>query len=203
MLQDAPTETAANELVEIGRLLSARGWVPATAGNFSRRVDKERIAITASGLDKGELTAADIRIIPLAGPVPAGVSAETPLHLALYRRDPEIGAVLHTHSLAATVVGRAHAGAREIVFRDYELQKGIRGRTTHESPFHLPLVANSQDMTALTAEVEGRLGADDHGYLLAGHGLYAWGRDMAEARRHLEALEFLLACELEHGRYRK
>ncbi len=203
MLQDAPTQKAAEELVEVGRLLSARGWVPATAGNFSRRVDRERIAITASGLDKGELAVTDIRVIPLAGPVPADVSAETPLHLSLYRRDPEIGAVLHTHSLAATVVGRAHTGERGIVFRDYELQKGMRGRTTHEMPLHLPLFANSQDMTALTAEVEGRLSADDHGYVLAGHGLYAWGRDMAEARRHLEALEFLLACELEQGRYRR
>lgn len=203
MLQDAHTQKAAEELVEIGRLLSARGWVPATAGNFSRRVDRDRIAITASGLDKGELAVTDIRIIPLDGSVPAGVSAETPLHLSLYRHDPEIGAVLHTHSLAATVVSRAHAGEREIVFRDYELQKGMRGRNTHEAPFHLPLFANSQDMTALTAEVESRLSADGYGYILAGHGLYAWGRDMAEARRHLEALEFLLACELEQGRYRR
>ena len=202
MLKDAETEKAANELVAIGRLLSARGWVPATAGNFSRRVDRDRIAITGSGLDKGELTPEGIRIIALAGPVPSGVSAETPLHLSLYRRDPEIGAVLHTHSLAATVVGRAHAGASEIVFRDYELQKGLRGRTTHATPLHVPLFANSQDMTALTVEVERRLSIDDYGYVLAGHGLYAWGRDMPEARRHLEALEFLLACELEQGRYR-
>ena len=203
MLKDTETEKAANELVEIGRLLSARGWVPATAGNFSRRVDRDRIAITGSGLDKGALTPEDIRIIPLAGPVPSGVSAETPLHVCLYRRDPEIGAVLHTHSLAATVVGRAHAGAPEIVFRDYELQKGLRGRTTHATPLHVPLFANSQDMAALTAEVEHRLSIDDHGYVLAGHGLYAWGRDMPEARRHLEALEFLLSCELEQGRYRR
>ena len=62
----------------------------------------------------------------------------------------------------------------------------------------VPVLPNSQDMTELSAQVEALLDAAPMwGYLIDGHGLYAWGRDMAEARRHLEAFEFLLHCELE------
>jgi methylthioribulose-1-phosphate dehydratase len=199
-----PEQAAAREIVAIGQVLAQRGWVPATSGNLSRRIDATRIAITASGLDKGSLSPEDIRVVALTQPLPRDVSAETPLHVSLYRRDPEIGAVLHTHSLAATVVSRAQAGADAIVLDGYELQKGIRGYGSHEQALHLPLFANSQDMVQLTADVEQRLAGRTgiQGYALCGHGLYAWGRTMAEARRHLEAFEFLLACELERGRYR-
>jgi methylthioribulose-1-phosphate dehydratase len=197
-------QAAAAELIALGRLFAGRGWVPATAGNFSCRVGGTRIAITMSGVDKGALAASDIAFLDLGGPMAPGVSAETPLHLQLYRRDSAIGSVLHTHSLAATVVGRAHAGANAIVLEGYEVQKGLRGRTRHDRPLALPLIANSQDMDALAEEVSRRLDVceETFGYVLAGHGLYAWGRDAAEARRHLEALEFLLVCELERGRYR-
>jgi methylthioribulose-1-phosphate dehydratase len=197
-------EAIVSEIIETGRLLSARGWVPATSGNFSRRIDADTIAITTSGIDKGELTPADVCAINLHAPLPAGVSAETPLHVALYAHAPDVGAVLHTHSLAATVVSLAHGDAASIALSNYEIVKGIRGFRSHEDTLHLPLFANSQDMETLAVAVQSRLHAKPgpFGFVLAGHGLYAWGATMREARRHIEALEFLLACELERGRYR-
>jgi methylthioribulose-1-phosphate dehydratase len=125
-------------------------------------------------------------------------SAETLLHTQLYRRFPEVGCILHTHSKAQTVASRLFAAQGHITFEGYELQKAFRGNDTHEAAVRVPVLPNSQDMPALAARVEAELDRGPlWGYLIEGHGLYAWGRDMAEARRHLEAFEFLLDCELE------
>jgi methylthioribulose-1-phosphate dehydratase len=186
----------------IGRFASARGWVPATSGNFSCRIDADTAAVTRSGVDKGNLGAGQIAALWLNAPVPPGMSAETPLHLARYRSSPEIGAVVHVHTVAATVLSRLHAADGVLNLSGFEMHKALRGITTHESDVQLPIFANSQDTDALAATVEARLGsvAAIPGYLLAGHGLYAWGRTMDEARRHLEGIEFLLACTLEERR---
>jgi methylthioribulose-1-phosphate dehydratase len=195
-------ETAASELIAAGRDFAARGWVAATSGNFSRRLAGGRIAITVSGRDKGSLVPADFVAFDAAGPVPAGVSAEAPLHVSLYRRDPAIGAVLHVHSVAATLASLRHAANGEIVLAGYEMLKALAGIATHEASIVVPIFANDQDVPALAARVEQRLtGAPGEvGYLIAGHGLYTWGRTVAEARRHVEAFDFLLTCELEKGR---
>lgn len=197
-------DSAVAEIIDVGRFLAARGWVPATSGNFSRRLDHETIAITASGADKGDLRPGDVKVIALAAPLPPGVSAETPVHVALYRRTPDIGAILHTHSLASTVVSVAQPDRLSIPLANYELVKGIRGHNSHEDTLHLPVFPNSQDMDAVAVSLEAHLDKNPgcFGFVLAGHGLYAWGSGMKEARRHVEALEFLLACELERGRYR-
>ena len=195
----------AREIIDVGAWVAARGWVPATSGNFSRRIDAKTFAITASGVDKGTLSTADIRAVTLWSPVPSGVSAETPIHMALYEDDPNVGAVLHTHSLAATVVSLAHAQDTKIALSDYEIVKGIRGYRSHAETFELPLFSNSQDMDQLAKEIRIQVKAQPRmfGFVLCGHGLYAWGSDMREARRHTEAIEFLLACELDKGRYRR
>jgi methylthioribulose-1-phosphate dehydratase len=195
-------ESALSDLAEAGRFCAARGWVVATSGNLSRRLDATRMAVTASGRDKGALTAADIAAVDLAAPLPAGVSAEAPLHVALYCRDPAIGAILHVHAVAATLISRSREAAGEVVLHGYEMLKALAGIGTHEATVRVPVFANDQDTERLAALVDRRLtGAPGEvGYLIAGHGLYAWGRNMAEARRHLEAFDFLFTCELENGR---
>lgn len=193
------------ELIAIGRFAAEHGWVPATSGNFSRRLEDGRIAITRSGADKGDLRHDDIAVLAPQGVLPAGVSAETPLHMARYRADAGIGAILHVHSIAATVLSRAEAARGALQLNGFEMLKSIAGVTTHEAAVDLPIFPNSQDMDALAAEIEARLGAGARvpGYLLAGHGLYAWGRDVNEARRHVEGLEFLLGCALEERRIQR
>ncbi|AWV07590.1 methylthioribulose 1-phosphate dehydratase [Marilutibacter maris] len=195
----------AGELIVNIRELSERGWTPATSSNFSQRMDDAHIAITVSGRDKGRLTEADIMVVDLDGqPVATDKksSAETLLHTQLYRRFPEIGCVLHTHSLAQTVASRLFSGNGHVHLEGYELLKAFTGNTTHETTVELPVLPNSQDMPTLAAQVDALLDVQPMwGYLIDGHGLYAWGRDMAEARRHLEAFEFLLACELEMRKF--
>lgn len=197
----------AREIAEAGRDLGARGWTPATSSNFSRRYDTTHAAVTISGRDKGRLGVDDIMLVDLAGNAvgtAARPSAETLLHVQMYRRDPDIGAVLHTHSHNQTVASRLYAAQGLIRFNGFELQKAITGFTTHESELDLPVFPNTQDMPELVARVDAWLdtGKPLYGYLIDGHGIYTWGRTMAEAKRHLEAFEFLIAVELDLRRLR-
>jgi methylthioribulose-1-phosphate dehydratase len=197
---------AASAVIEAGRLAAARGWVPATSGNFSARIDERSFAITRSGVDKGALTDDDAQTI--GGPLLKGSSAEAALHLRLYRDAPESGAIFHVHSPAASVIGRAHARYGAIRIEGWELQKALRGVTTHEAVIETPVFDNDQNVEALAERVAIRLAEPARdavpapGYVLAGHGLYAWGRDAKEAWRHLEALETLFHQILVSRSYR-
>jgi methylthioribulose-1-phosphate dehydratase len=191
----------ADEIVANVRELSAAGLTPATSSNFSLRLDERHAAITVSGRDKGRLTDEDIMVVDFDGHAVGGdlrPSAETLLHTQLYQRFPEIGCVLHTHSQAQTVASRLYSGAGRVHLEGYELLKAFAGNHTHETRVDVPVLPNTQDMRTLAAQVDALLDTQCMwGYLIDGHGLYTWGRDMAEARRHLDAFEFLLGCELE------
>ena len=194
-------QARAAEIVATTRELAALGWTPATGGNFSMRLDDRHAAITVSGRDKGRLTEADVMVVDWDGQAVGSShrpSAETLLHTQLYKRFPEVGCVLHTHSLNQTLASRLYAGAGHVRFEDYELIKAFRGQSTHATQMDVPVLANNQHMPTLAAQVDVLLdGGPLCGYLIEGHGLYAWGVDMTEARRHLDAFEFLLSCELE------
>ncbi len=192
------------EIIDAGLFLHDRGWVPATSGNFSARLDRDWAAVTASGKHKGRLAHNDVLAVDMDGrPLNAGArpSAETLLHTALYRELPEVGAVLHTHSIADTVISRASQGD-ELVLTDYEVLKAFAGVKSHKTSLVTPVFANTQDMAALAAAVTERLRAQANlwGFLIRGHGLYVWGASMPDALRHVEAYQFLFACELEARR---
>ena len=199
-MDDAATTAAAQALCDTVRWFASRGYCPATGGNFSSRLDDEHVLITASGVYKTALTPAELLPMTIHGELLAEgkPSAETGLHLALYRRDPAIGAVLHVHSIANTLLSRIHTPQR-LRFEGYEMQKSITGNITHEATLDLPVLDNSQNMETLAAALEARFdeAAPAFGFLVRGHGIYAWGADLASARRHLEGWEFLLACELQ------
>jgi methylthioribulose-1-phosphate dehydratase len=192
----------ARELIEAGRYIHGKGWVPATSGNFSARLADGRIAITVSGRHKGELTPDDIMLIDSEGHSLDGKkpSAETLLHTALYRRYPAVGAVLHPHSPGATVVSRLVREA--VVLEDYELLKALAGIDTHEARVVIPIFPNDQDIPRLARKVDEYIErrGDIYGYIIAGHGFYTWGASVRDALRHVEALEFLFDLEIRlHG----
>jgi methylthioribulose-1-phosphate dehydratase len=192
---------AADSIVGAGRRMDRRGWVPATAGNISVRLGPERIAITRSGTHKGYLNAADVMEVDLSGRAitPSKPSAETGLHCQLYRLSPAVGAVLHGHSVAATVLSLA--GGDRIAFTGYEVVKAFEGQTTHATTVELPIYDNDQDIARLAAAIEPDLRRGlPLGYLIRGHGVYVWAETMHTALARLEGLEFLLACELERRR---
>jgi methylthioribulose-1-phosphate dehydratase len=192
----------AHELIDAGRYIHGRGWAPATSGNFSARLSDGRIAITVSGRHKGELTPDDIMLIDAEGHSLDGKkpSAETLLHTSIYRRYPDVGAVLHPHAPSATLLSRFFRG--ELVLQDYELLKALPGINTHETRIVVPIFPNDQNIPRLAQKVDEylELHGDVYAYVIAGHGFYTWGASVKDALRHVEALEFLfdIECRL-HG----
>jgi methylthioribulose-1-phosphate dehydratase len=186
----------AEQLAEVGRHCYERGWALGTSGNFSAvvRTDPLTLAITTSGVDKGLLDSSHIVAIDEHGRVLQGSgtpSAEVTLHLAIVR-SRGAGAVLHTHSVWSTILSEAATdGGLEI--QGYEMLKGLDGVRTHEHRERLPIVQNTQDWTAAAPRIETMLREhpEAHGFLIRGHGLYTWGKDLAEAKRQVEILEFL------------
>jgi len=198
-LPRVPADAAA-EMIETGADFHRRGWSLATSSNYSVVLSREplRLLVTASGRDKGRLGADDFVVVDHQGravdPAHPRPSAETLLHVVAARREG-VGAVLHTHSVWGTLLSERYAGAGELVLEGYEMLKGLEGIGTHETRLAFPVVRNTQDMPALAWELAERMGDPGdslrHGYLIEGHGLYTWGSTVAEARRHVEALEFL------------
>ena len=195
---------AADEIVAAGRRLDRFGWVAATAGNLSRRLADGRIAITRSGTHKGLLTRDGVIEVDATGrPAHASdlPSAETALHCQLYAASPATGAVLHGHSVAATVLSMA-APDVELWFEDYEFLKLFDGQGTHEVRLRLPIFDNDQDIARLCRTIAPLLDGLVMGYLIRGHGVYVWGSTMPVALARLEGLEFLVACALERRKLR-
>lgn len=197
-----------DSLVGAGRWMSARGLLPATSGNLSARVSPTHAVITASGVDKGDLRPEDFVVLDVREPPHPRASAETPLHLRMYRDHADVGAVLHGHSLVSTLMSQRGEPDGALRLHGYELQKAFAGIDTHDVTIEIPIAPNGQDVGALADVVAARLAAPRRGavsapcYLLAGHGFYGWGRTVADARRHVEALDFLLQCELQKATMR-
>jgi methylthioribulose-1-phosphate dehydratase len=195
-------DSLALQLAEIGRHCYARGWALGTSGNFSAVVSRDplRLAITASGVDKGQLTAEQVLEIGADGSVLSGSgtpSAEASVHVTVAReRGAAAGAVVHTHSIWSTILSEAAAGERGsgLAIEGYEMLKGLDGNHTHEHREWLPIVENRQDWSAAAPGIAAMLAQHPaaHGFLVRRHGLYTWGKDLAAAKRHVEVLEFLL-----------
>ncbi|MBL8888777.1 MAG: methylthioribulose 1-phosphate dehydratase [Planctomycetaceae bacterium] len=195
------------ELVQTGHLFYQRGWSVGTSSNYSVMIDRNplELLVTASGMHKGRLNASDfVRINDQGRPVVPGQpksSAETMLHVVAAQKMPEIGCVLHTHSIWGTILGDRFFNQGFVPINGFEMLKGLAGITTHDVNYQLKIFENTQDIGALSQEVGAWLeqelasgGPGPHGYLIRKHGLYTWGKDVAEAQRHIEIFEFLLEC---------
>ncbi|MGB0954496.1 MAG: methylthioribulose 1-phosphate dehydratase [Panacagrimonas sp.] len=193
-----PQQALAEQMIAIGRLFHQRAWVPATGGNFSARLGSDSLLITASGWHKGELAPQAFLAVDLAGETQQTdkkASYETLLHCQAYRRNPQVGAVLHTHSIANTVLSRR----KSVIFlRQYELLKILPGLNTHAAAVAIPVFENDQNIQRLADVVDRHIQSNPMtpAYLIQGHGLYTWGDDLNQARHRVEALEFMFECEL-------
>ncbi|WMO15478.1 methylthioribulose 1-phosphate dehydratase [Pseudoalteromonas piscicida] len=194
------TQAAKLALIDAGAWVAQQGWVPATGGNFSIKTDSGFV-VTASGFDKGKLTPEQFLELDATGTIIAGSgkpSAETALHLKLYELCVGAQCILHTHSVAATVLSRFIQG-EQFQISGYEMQKSLSGIQSHEETLSIAIFDNDQDIERLAQRVAQSHQNTPviHGVLIRGHGLYAVGRTVQETRRHIEGLEFLFACELE------
>lgn len=186
------------QIVDTASTFYSRGWLYGTSGNLSAVISESplRIAITGSGLHKGKLDLSGLIEIDGEGKVINGtgkVSSEADLHIAVIR-EMHAGSVFHTHSVWSTILSRRYLKEEGIVFNGYEMLKGLANVATHEHSEWIPIVENSQNMKTLSVTITELLREhpEIHGFMLSGHGLYTWGRTMAEAERHVEVIEFLL-----------
>ena len=199
------------ELVEAIGFLAEKGWVPATSSNFSTKIDTHLISISRSGVDKSKFVEDDLIVIDFEGEVlfPKGErsSAETLIHTTIYKHFADINCVLHTHSINGTLLSRLISAKKECVrdgqlgtyFEGYEVQKAFWGTTDHVGKIILPVFPNSQDMVGFAEMLSVFLQSNTeplYGFLIVGHGLYTWGRSISEGKRHIEAFEFLMECDL-------
>jgi methylthioribulose-1-phosphate dehydratase len=196
----AGLEDRIDALREAGACFWQRGWSLGTSSNYSVVVSRAplELLITASGKDKGKLGRADfVRVGSDGRPTSPGQpksSAETLLHVVAAEQ-PNVGAVLHTHSVWGTLLSDYFAAQAGFEINGFEMLKGLDGVTTHEHTQWVPIFENTQHIPDLAEQVREALRDVDrpltHGYLIRLHGLYTWGRDLEEARRHIEIFEFL------------
>lgn len=192
---------AAESLCGVTQSFYRRGWCLGTSGNFSILLqdDPIHLLITRSGCDKARLTSEDLVIVGRDGKAVAGEtrqpSAEALLH-ATVAAVTRARAVLHVHSVWNTLLSEHYLAAGGFVITGYEMLKGLEGVDTHRAEVFVPVVANSQDMAALSAYALELLAEwpSTNGFLIAGHGLYTWGSTLADAQRHVEVFEFLFEC---------
>lgn len=192
-----------DQLRDVGAMFWQRSWSVGTSSNYSIVTSREplELLVTASGKDKGRLRSADfVRVGADGRPTVEGQpksSAETLLHVVAAQQ-PGVGAVLHTHSVWSTVLSDLFFSQGGIELSGYEMLKGLEGIATHESTAWVEIFDNTQNIPALAEQVRERMNdaADplQYGYLIRRHGLYTWGRDLEEARRHVEIFEFLFEC---------
>ncbi|QNI72656.1 methylthioribulose 1-phosphate dehydratase [Synechococcus sp. NOUM97013] len=186
----------ASALISTMQALHRRGWCDGTGGNFSVVVDREplQLLMAPSGVDKGTVTRGDLIVVNGEGKVMKGngrASAETLMHLRIVEQCGA-GAVLHTHSINATWLSRRFLDQGSLVLEGWEMLKGLQGINTHATSIELPIINNDQNLETLSETAGQRLEQAPHGLLVSGHGLYAWGADLQQARRHTEIHEFLL-----------
>lgn len=198
-----PYAEQVDQLRRVGNIFWQRGWSLGTSSNYSVVVHRDplQILVTASGKDKGRLGREDFVLVDAQGvptrPNQPKSSAETLLHCVAAQRS-DVGAILHTHSVWSTVLSERFAPLGGIMLEGFEMLKGLNGVATHEHRQWLPIFENTQDIPSLAEKVQAAMQQPEqpltHGYLIRRHGIYTWGRDLDEAARQIEILEFLLEC---------
>lgn len=186
-------------LVQLIRTLNARGWSPATSTNYSFIDENQQCWVSRSGVNKADFTEQDFMSIDANG-VGSGMfhgikpSDETQIHLWIYRNFPRAKVVLHSHGKYPVLISQFNEHFFPV--QGYELQKGFKGCTSHLESLQIPIIDNHQDMTALCAELDTRHpDIQQHCFIIAGHGTYAWGETIFDAQKHLETLDYLCECE--------
>lgn len=187
------------QIAETIRHYNAKGWSPATSTNYSFKDDEGTIWVSRSGVDKSQFQADDFIKVNKDGFAIGefeGIrpSAETLIHCVLYDLFPETKVILHSHSVYPVLISAVLG--QTITFNGYEVQKGFEGQTTHDAFVDIPIFDNTQDMNAFKETLQSQSSKiQHHAFIMRKHGTYAWGRNLFEAKRHLETLEYLCQCE--------
>jgi len=191
-------QSALAELKEVKQLFASRGWFAGTSGNLSVRVgefdaNEFNFAITASGKDKTVHTPEDYLFVDQNGKPSEKTnlkpSAETLIHCEIYRLTGA-GAIFHVHTVYNNVISEYFWDRKSVPVDGVELIKGFN-IWDEEAQIEIPIVSNFAHIPSIVPEVTERINPSIPGILLRKHGIYAWGANAFEAKRHLEAFEFI------------
>ncbi|MEZ2304172.1 MAG: methylthioribulose 1-phosphate dehydratase [Microcoleus sp.] len=186
------------DLIAAAKHFYDRGWMVGTAGNLSSRLDDGSFWITASGRQKGKLTATDFIRMNLDGiileqPDPdSRPSAETSIHLAVYQSFPEAQACYHVHSIEANLVSRLATGDA-VSLPAIEMLKGL-GVWEENPQVSMPLFTNYFSVPKIAQEI-GELFAISPpqvpALLIRDHGVTVWANSPATAYNYIEIVEYI------------
>ncbi|WP_050183009.1 methylthioribulose 1-phosphate dehydratase [Domibacillus robiginosus] len=187
-----------NDLADVKRELAARDWFPGTSGNLSIKVDDETFLVTASGKDKRKETNEDFLLVDFQGKAIEGFdgkpSAETLLHVEVYGKTAA-GCSLHVHTVDNNVVSELYGEAGEVTFSGQEIIKAF-GIWEENASITIPIIPNYADIPTLAKEFGRYVTQDAGAVLIRNHGITVWGRDAFEAKKFLEAYEFLFSWHI-------
>lgn len=196
------------KLNDVKQTFANRGWFPGTSGNLSLKLQADPIifAVTASGKDKTKITTEDYLFVDQESqpvePTNLKPSAETMVHAVVYKRVPEAGAVFHVHTISNNMISEIYGVSGFVEIGNQELIKGL-GIWEEGARIRVPIVENFADIPKLAREIDKVLKPTIPGVLIRNHGIYAWGRDDFEAKRHLESFEFLFEYHLKMLQYQQ
>ncbi|WP_227935105.1 methylthioribulose 1-phosphate dehydratase [Alkalihalobacillus deserti] len=188
-----------NELATVKRELAERDWFPGTSGNLSIKVSDDPLTflVTVSGKDKYKETETDFVLVDEQGnPLSdqGKPSAETVIHLEVYKKT-DAGCSLHVHTLDNNLISELYAEKGAITFRNVELIKAF-GIWEEDGELTIPIVENWADLPKLGRAIGEKIESVTKAILIRNHGITVWGKNAFEAKRHLEACEFLFSYQM-------
>lgn len=199
MLSKEPYVNKCTELIKCINFFSTQGWTPGTSSGFSSKVSDFEVLISQTSKDKSNFSIDDLMLIDNNGakifPEEAIPSGETSYHMTVYK-ETDAGAVYHTHSLNNTLISSLFDN--EITFSKLEILKGFEGYKSPEAVITIPIFENNQNLQESCLKIAEYLHQNPNtlGFLLKNHGLFVWGKDIFNAKRHTEILEFLFSYKL-------
>jgi L-fuculose-phosphate aldolase len=193
-MNSRPRADILRSLIAAGRRLDDLGLVPARDGNLSARVSDRTLLVTVTGVRKRDLdpdafVEVDLQGNPIRAARPGGslgrASTELGLHLAVYRRRPDVEAVVHAHPPVAVGFATAGLGLTECLMPEAAVHLGSVPLTPYATPGTPELEA------AVTDTVPGH-----DAFLLANHGAVTVGASVDQALERMETLEHLARIAL-------
>jgi L-fuculose-phosphate aldolase len=178
------------EIIKVGKFIYDKGYIVATDGNISVRINSKEILITRSGVCKGEMNRGDIVRLSLRGTERRGnlqlskhtnyPSTEYRFHLAIYQNRPDVNAIIHAHPPYSTTFAVTGKKLDVKILTETEETLGQIGYVGYYKPGSIEL-----------AEAVGKACRKHNTMLLAHHGVVVCGKDLTEARYRLERMELL------------
>ena len=187
------------QLSEIKAELAERDWFMGTSGNLSLKLaNSSQFLITASGKDKKKQTSEDFLLVDSNGnaveDTPLKPSAETLLHVDIYQKT-KAQCVLHVHTVENNVISELYGDKGKVTFQGNEIIKAT-GRWEEDAELTIPIIPNPAHIPTLAAEFSKYITEDNGAVLIRNHGITVWGRNGLEAKKTLEACEFLFQYQL-------